>query len=154
MKSGPFKIYIDRLKNDDTETIHEIVDPDFLQENEKEPIFAQKVTVTGQAYLANHHLILDLKIKAIAQLPCSICNETIEIPIEIDDFTQTVEISEVRSSIYDFASEIRDAVLLKLPQFIECHHGHCPHRKEINKYLKKTSGETHNPFSNLLNLSE
>ncbi|MBS0629679.1 MAG: hypothetical protein JSS30_05580 [Verrucomicrobia bacterium] len=149
MKNGPFKIYIDRLKNDDTETIHEIVDSDFLQEGEKEPLFIGKVTVTGQAYLANHHLILELKIKATATLPCSICNEIVEIPIEIDDFTQTVEISEIRASIYDFAQDVRDSVLLKLPQFVECHHGHCPQRKDINKYLKKPSEDTYSPFSDL-----
>lgn len=154
MKSGPFKIYIDRLKNDDTETIHEIVEPDFLQEGEKEPLFIHKVTVSGQAYLANHHLILDLKIKATALLPCSICNEPVEIPIEIDDFTQTVELSEIRASIYDFEGEIRDSILLKLPQFIECHHGHCPQRKELNKYLKQPSDQSRSPFSDLRNLSE
>lgn len=149
MKTGPFKVYIDRLKNDDTEEIHETVAPDFLQENEKEPIFTDKVLVSGQAYLANHHLILDLKIKAIACLPCSICNEKIELPIEINDFTQTIELSEIRSSIYDFADEVRDSILLKLPQFIECHHGHCPQRKDVNKFLKKPSDDTHSPFSEL-----
>lgn len=145
MKSGPFKVYIDRLKNDDTEEIHESVAPDFLEEKD----FTDKVLVSGQAYLANHHLILDLKIKAIACLPCSICNEKIELPIEINDFTQTIELSEIRSSVYDFADEVRDAILLKLPQFIECHHGHCPQRKDVNKFLKKPSDDTHSPFSQL-----
>ena len=150
MKNSPFKIYIDRLKNDDTEAVHEILDPDFLQETEKEQLFIDKVTVSGQAYLANHHLILDLKIKATAILPCSICNEKVEFPIDIEDFTQTVELSEIRSSIYDFAGDVRDSILLKLPQFIECHHGHCPQRKDINKYLKKhTSDDNHSPFSEL-----
>lgn len=149
MKHGLFKIYIDRLKNDDTEEIREVVDPDFLQEGEEEAIFVQKVNISGRAYLANHHLILDLKIKATATLPCSICNEKVETPIEVDDFSQTVELSEIKSSVYDYASEVRDAVLLKLPQFIECHHGHCPQRKVISKYLKKPSDDTHSPFSEL-----
>lgn len=149
MKNGPFKIYIDRLKNDDCEQIHEIVDPDFLQDADNPQLFINKVTVAGQAYLANHHLILDLKIKATATLPCSICNQLVEIPIDIDDFSQTVELSEVSGSIYDFEDDIRDSVLLKLPQFIECHHGHCPERTEINKYLKKTSKDTQTPFSRL-----
>ncbi len=149
MKNGPFKVFIDRLKNDDTEQILETVDPDFLQIQEKELVFVKKILVSGQAYLAKNHLILDLKIKAKAKLPCSICNESVETPIEVDDFSHTVEICEVKSAIYDFSDEIREALLLKIPQFLECHHGHCPHRKDVNNYLKKPSKDTHSPFSEL-----
>jgi len=149
MKAGPFKIYVDRLKNDDTERINEIVDPDFLNETEKEPLFTSKVTVKGQAYLANYHLILDLKLKATAILPCSICNEKVEVPIEVNDFSHTVELSDIRSAIYDYTADIHDTVLLKLPQFVECHHGQCPERKNISKYFKQGPDDTHSPFSEL-----
>ncbi len=149
MQNNPFKIYIDRLKNDDTEQIHEVVDPNFLQIQEDELQFSQKVTVSGQAYLAKNHLILDFKIKAKAILPCSICNEKVEFLLEINDFSHTVELCEVKSAIYDFSFEIRNALLLKIPQFVECHHGHCPNRKEIHSYLKKISSDTNQPFSDL-----
>lgn len=148
-KKGPFQIYIDRLKDDDTESIHEITKTDFLDTQEEELSFSGDAIISGQAYLAKNHLILDLKIKLHAILPCSICNKQTEIPIEIDDFTHTQELCEVPSAIYDYTEDLRAAILLKIPRFIECHHGHCPSRKEINKYLNSSDRGTHSPFSDL-----
>jgi len=150
MKKHTLKIYIDRLKGTDTEQIFEVVEPQFLNVEEEELAFTEKITVSGQAYLAKNHLILDLKIKALAQIPCSICNEKIEIPIAIDDFTHTEELCEIKSAIFDFSEEIRHAIILKVPHFVECHHGHCPHRKDINPYFKKSPEETYTPFSSLI----
>jgi len=144
-----FQIYIDRLKDDDTEIIYEVVQPEFLEIAEKDLSFTSDVTISGKAYLAKNHLILDLKIKLYANLPCSICNEKTEIPIEIEDFTHTQEICEIPSAIYDYTEELRSAILLKIPQFIECNHGHCPSRKEVNKYLKVSDPDTYSPFSDL-----
>jgi len=149
MKKGPFKIYITHLKDDDTEQIFEIVESDFLELKEQELSFIEKITVSGQAYLAKNHLVLDLKIKAKALIPCSICNETIEVPLEIDNFTHTVELCEVKSAFYDFSEEIRHNILLKIPHFVECNKGHCPQRNTVNKYLKDTTEDTSTPFSEL-----
>lgn len=148
MNRGPLKIYIDRLRDDDTEKIFETIDPEILDLQEKELVFQGKITIAGQAYLAKNHLILEAKIKALAIIPCSICNQPTEVPIEIEDFNHTVEICEVPSSIYDFSEEIRSAILLKVPQFIECNRGNCPRRSEVSKYFKKEE-DTHSPFSEL-----
>ena len=113
------------------------MDPIFLDISEPECEFTGKVVICGVAYLAKNHLILELKVKATVQMPCSICNEKFEIPIEVEPFTQTVEICEIKSAIYDFTEDIRHAILLKVPQFVECHQGNCPHRKTINKFLKQ-----------------
>lgn len=150
MTSKPFDLYIDRLKNDDIEQILESVEPSSLGlEAENELSFSGKIVISGQAYLAKNHLILDLKIKANAIMPCSICNEDAETKLSIDDFSQTVEICEIKSSIYNFKEDVRSAILLKVPQFIECSDGQCPNRKDVNKYLNSQSKDTHSPFSEL-----
>ena len=146
---GPFKIYIDRLSDDDVEEIFETFDPSLLAMDESELTFMGEITLSGRAYLAKSHLILDLKIKAKTTLPCSICNAPAELQIEIDDFSHTEEIGEIRGAIWDYSEEIRSAILIKVPQFFECHHGHCPHRKDVKKYFKAPSEETNTPFSDL-----
>lgn len=147
MKKGPLTIYIDRLKDDDTETIFEEIPVSFFQLDEKELTFIDKITISGQAYLAKNHLILNCKIKALAEMPCCICNEKTRIPILINDFSQTVEICEVPSAIYDYCDEIRSAILLKIPHFVECQGGKCPTRTEISPFLK--TDDTHTPFKDL-----
>lgn len=147
MKTGPLKIYIDRLKDDDTEQIFEVLDPEILDLQDEELFFEDKVTVSGQAYLAKNHLILEGKIKALVKIPCSICNESIAIQIDIEDFNHTIEICEVPASIYDYADEIRSAILLKVPQFIECHEGNCPSRKDVSNFFKRE--ECFTPFAEL-----
>ncbi len=145
------KIYVDRLKSGDTESIDEKVTPDFL-EAEKELSFPAEVTISGRAYLANDHLILQLKIKTKARLPCSMCNQTLETSLEVPDFYLTVDLTDLPSAIYDYTDEVRSALLLKVPQFTECNEGSCPNRPDINKYFKspsKTDDGNHYPFSTL-----
>lgn len=149
MKNNPLNIYIDRLKDDETEKIFEVLEAEQLEVQEEELSFTDKTTVSGKAYLANDHLILDLKISAFAQMPCSICNEKESFPIEIKDFKQTIEIAEIPSAVYDYSDEVRSAILLKIPQFFECNQGKCPHRKEVKKFLKEGGPDTHSPFSDL-----
>lgn len=143
-------LYIDRLKDDDIEQIHEVVDSAHFELDESELTLVGEVTISGQAYLAKNHLILDLKLKAVIEMPCSICNQKVELPLSIDDFTWTQEICEIPSAVWDYSDEVRSALLLKVPQFLECQGGHCPERKSIKRYLTKAKEEeTHTPFSNL-----
>lgn len=148
-KQDLFKIYADRLKKDDVEEIHEVIDNNFIDIEEEELVFIGQTKIAGQAYLTTSHLVLALKVKALAKIPCSICNEKTETPIEINDFSYAVALSEIKSGVYDYSEEIRTAILLKVPPFVECHQGHCPHRKEVNKYFKETEETTYTPFSHL-----
>lgn len=148
-QNTPFKIYIDRLKDDDTEQIYEVIDNALFDIAEKELQLTGKVTVSGQAYLAKNHLILELKVKAKALLPCSICNKPTEVPLVVEDFNHIQEICEIKSAVWDYTDEVRNAFLLKVPQFTECHDGKCPGRKEITKYLAEDSPPLHTPFSGL-----
>ena len=93
---NPFQLYIDRLKNDDTEQIHEVVDPSFLQIQEKDLTFIDKVTVSGQAYLAKNHLILDLKIKAKDKAKIYIFNSPLIEIIAFEDATRFFKIESMK----------------------------------------------------------
>jgi len=146
---SPFILYVDRLKNEEVEHISEQVDPSFMDVAEKELVFSDNVYVSGKAYLTDSHVILDLKLKAYAKLPCSICNELFSTPIVIEKFSHAQDLSEVKGAIYSYEDEIRSALLLKLPLYNECSNGNCPERKEISKHFKKPCSDTHTPFSDL-----
>lgn len=145
-------IYIDRLKDGHTEKIQEIIDSSFLDIEEEELFFPSNVSVHGDAYLADDHLILHLKAKTEAKIPCSICNELFPYPIDID-FYHTVPLNELDNPIFDYSSTLRDSILLQVPPFAECHGGCCPERNFIHQFLKKeiTPQDSHVqfPFSDL-----
>lgn len=130
------KIFIDRLKGDAVEQIEEELPSDFLEIQEEDLSFAHPIHLKGSAYLASQHLILELTISTSAQIPCIICNEKVEVSIEIRDVHHTIEVASIKSAIYDYSQEVRSSILLKIPTFVECQEGNCPERKTINKYLK------------------
>jgi uncharacterized metal-binding protein YceD (DUF177 family) len=152
-----FKIFTDRLKDGHAETIQEETPSDFLDIHEKELSFPEPVRISGQAYLAENHLVIQLHIETSAELPCSICNSPTKVPIIVDDFYNTEAIEDLRSPIFDYTESLREAILLQLPSFVECSGGNCPERENIKKYLKqpksqekeKPSPRVHFPFANL-----
>lgn len=146
MKRDLTKIYIDRLKDDHIEKIDETLEPSFLDIQEKDLMLTTPVSISGSAYLANEHLVLDLKITAQLELPCTICNKFAPFPVEIATGAFTVPIEEIKGAIYDFSDDVRSQILLKAPPFLECNSGQCPERKDINKYFKKPNNT---PFSDL-----
>ncbi len=145
----PFKIYIDRLKAGQTEEIEEEIPSDFLDVNEKDLSFPDPVKIHGETYLAEDHLVIHLQIETTIRLPCSICNEPLLIAVVVNDFYHTEPIKELRSPIFDYTPALREAILLQIPSFAECHQGHCPEREQINKYLKKASPPVTYPFRDL-----
>lgn len=153
MKENLFNIYIDRLRHGETEKIFIKTKPDFLDINEKELRFCQPVEISGEAYLANTDLVLHLAIHTVAELPCSICNETTSYPVEIKNFYFTKPLDEISSHIFDFSVEVREAILLEVPFVVECCGGKCPSRKEIAEYLappiKKSEDDGWQPFKDL-----
>lgn len=146
------KIYIDRLKGGHLESIQETVPQDFMDIHEKELSFIKPVSVSGSAYLVGQELILRLKVSTEILLPCAICNEPIEFPIVLNDFCHAVDIGELKSSVFDYSSELREAILLQTPQFAECHNGNCPERESLKKFLKPArpkANPSQFPFSDL-----
>ena len=140
------KIFIDRLLGGATESIKESLEPDFIDLSESELEFPSRVEVEGKAYLAEEHLIIQLKIETEAILPCSICNTRIKIPLKIGSFYHTEEISGIKGKVYDYTPPLREGILLELPTYVECR-GKCPERAKIEKYLSE--GDKQFPFADL-----
>ena len=136
-----FVIYIDRLSEEREEPIDLSIDSAILEVDEAGLGFQGDVDVSGKAYMANEHLVIDLSINAIALLPCKICNEMRPYPIEIGHTLITRDLSETKGGLYNFGGDVREAILIEIPSIFECNGGDCPARKEMEKYLanKETS---------------
>lgn len=133
-----FRIYIDRLKDQQTEILDLLLPPDFLEVSEPDLRFNRPIKVQGKAYLALQELVVDLNIEATAEIPCAICNDPTELRIELDHLLLIEPLSEIQAGVFDLRSALREAILLEVPLATECRGG-CPKRTEIEKFLKKDS---------------
>jgi uncharacterized metal-binding protein YceD (DUF177 family) len=140
-KDDRFKIYAEQLRDGHVEKINETYTPDFidLDEERDELHFNGNVEVNGEAYLADENLILHLKIDANATIPCSICNGPVEVEIELPNFYHMEPLADIKGGIFNFHEILREAILLEVPAFGECHGGNCPERPQVAKYIKATS---------------
>ncbi|MBS0605236.1 MAG: hypothetical protein JSS60_09420 [Verrucomicrobia bacterium] len=149
------KIYIDRLKGGHTHKIEETLPPEFMDLDDDELLFEEPIHVSGDAYLADDHLIIHLNITTSALLPCSICNDAVETPIAIKNIYLTEPLAEIKGAIYDCAEQVRETILLQTPLFTECNNGKCPERESIKKFLKPEEKPSapgdivHFPFADL-----
>jgi uncharacterized metal-binding protein YceD (DUF177 family) len=155
--SDPFKIFVDRLKKGDTQKIEELLDPGFLDINEKDLLFPEKITVKGDAYVTDDHLIVRLKAKTKALMPCAICNEMISNELKVDDFYQAEPLEEIPSAVFDFSELLREALLLGLPKYVECNKGKCPQRAVLSPFFRTQEQEqaektTYFPFADIEDL--
>lgn len=153
-KQDPFKIYVDRLREGSTYSIDEQLPPDFMDIHEKELEFFKPIQVTGEAYLADHDLVVTLEAEATAVIPCRICGKPVETVITLPRFHHSVPIKEVKGAIFLFDQILREAILLDTPQFAECNDGQCPQRTEVARYLKepnenKSDDEGYHPFADI-----
>jgi uncharacterized metal-binding protein YceD (DUF177 family) len=137
LKDDAFKIYVEQLRDGHVEKLHETFAPNFLDIHEEELHFNENVTIEGEAYLADENLILHLQIATQAIIPCSICNGPVETKILLPNFYHMEPLADVKSGIFDFSNILREAILLEVPGFAECHNGNCPERKQVAKYLKE-----------------
>lgn len=148
----PFKIWIDRLTDGKSEKICAQVNPNFLEIEEKELQFSAPVQIEGKAYLADQELIIHLAASGVALMPCSICNEMTSICIRIENFYHAESLESIKGAVFDFSIPLREALLLELPNYVECNGGHCPQRNLITPYLKsekKSTPDVHFPFAKL-----
>jgi uncharacterized metal-binding protein YceD (DUF177 family) len=149
-----FKIFVDRLKDGSELVIKETVSSDFLDIQETELSFSPQVSFKGKSYLADDHLVVNLNVNATAILPCKICNEPVQVEILLSELTFTLSVNEIASSVFDFSSLLREAILLEVPPFAECQKGSCPERENVKKYFKQNNqkGKQNDhffPFSSL-----
>jgi uncharacterized metal-binding protein YceD (DUF177 family) len=153
MTNETLKIFVDQLREGTVHKIDEKLSSDFMDVKEKELSFTKDVYVKGEAYLAENELILNLDISAEALIPCSICNEVFAVPIKLKNLYHAEPLSDIKSGVFNAEQVVRDAVLLDVPPFAECHDGNCPARKEISKFLKSSEpgedGDRYRPFADL-----
>ena len=146
-----FTIWIDRLGEDKIQKINGSFSPIFLGIEENELEFRSPVQVQGKAYLADEELIIQLSASTKATLPCGICNKMTDCKLEITNFYHAQPIGEIKGGLFDFSEPLREALLLELPNYVECTEGNCPARATMTPYLRSQSrndGQTF-PFADL-----
>lgn len=147
-----FVILIDRLKGQANHKIDLKVEPAFLGPEEDELKFSHPVTVKGEAYMTDAHLILHLNAATVIQMPCSVCNEMIDVDLKIDNFYHTEPVEDIKGAIFDFREALREALLIELPRTVECNGGKCSERESIKPFMKPEDKErTHFPFADMDN---
>jgi len=150
-----FLIYVDRLRDGQTESIDFQVAPEFLEIDENNLRFNHPVQFAGHAYLAQQELILNLEVRTLAQMPCRICNEWTDLPVHVPNLLHVEPTQELKRGYVDLRPILREALLLQLPHTVECSNGDCPKREEIQPYLRNTQAESgqghdgYNPFKHL-----
>lgn len=150
-----FKIYIEQLRDGREEKLNEKLDPAFIDIQEADLRFDRPVELQGVAYMADDELVLHWDIRTEAVLPCTMCNEPVRVPIQINNFYYCEPASDIKTGIYNFKNLLRETILLELPGFAECHEGQCPKRKELKKYLKDPESsssdkeDVYHPFADL-----
>ena len=142
------KLLIDRLKKGQTEKIDQTLERAFLGPDEKELKFSFAVKAKGEAYLTDDHLIIRLKASTKVLMPCSICNEMIESDLNVDHFYHAVPVEEIECAIFDYQEFLREALLLELPQTVECNDGNCPERATMAPYIR-SSDDANFPFKDI-----
>lgn len=150
--SSLFQIWVDRLKNGQSQLINESFAPDFLDVREEELQLNSPVLVVGEAYLTESELILRFTASTKIMMPCAICNRMTELDLSVKDCYHAQPIEEIPSGIFDYKELLRESLLIELPQYVECNQGKCPERKVIAPYMrteKKEEPKTHFPFSTL-----
>lgn len=149
-----FKIFVDQLREGREHNFEDVLSPDFLDIHESDLKFESPIRLEGEAYLADTELVIHWNIQAEAIMSCSICNEPVIVPINIQNFYASEALENITNSIYCFKDLLREAILIEVPAFVECNQGHCVKRKEFNKYLKEPSNsseeeEGYHPFADL-----
>ncbi len=147
------KIYIDRLTNERVEKISTTIDSKFLAVNEAELHFDPSISVKGSAYLTKNHLIICLNADIRLSQPCKVCNALVSHKISLKNFYHAENLENISGGVYDYSQNLREALLLEIPAFVECNDGKCPDRRELEKYLIDKSSQQspaeHFPFKNL-----
>jgi uncharacterized metal-binding protein YceD (DUF177 family) len=145
---APLKIFIDRLREQGRQEVTCSLPGEWMGVHEASLLFQDPVQLEGEAYLADDYVVLHCNAATIAQIPCSICNEWVAQSIEVLALTQAEPIADAVKGAIDFGPTVRDALLLEVPHFLECHGGHCPQRQQL-QLLLKTQSHTNNPFKDL-----
>jgi uncharacterized metal-binding protein YceD (DUF177 family) len=143
------KILIDRLKRGQSQKIDEQLEPLVLGPNEPELQFAFPVTVKGEAYIAETHLVIHLDAATKVLMPCAVCNQMIKVELKSLGFYHTEPLEAIPNAIFDYGEPLREALLIELPKTVECK-GSCPERPLIAPYLRsEVRNDQYHPFADI-----
>lgn len=150
------KIYIERLRDGKSEEISEVLAPSFMEVNEKEMRFEKPITLSGEAYVTDEWLILNITIEAEVTLFCSLCNDPFAFTIRIENMMHEEPLENIRDATFDLLPLVRETILLEIPFYPQCGITACKKRNELEPYLKKEGSEEesppnrHMPFKDIL----
>ncbi len=153
MNHDSFKVYINDLAKGKTHGL-EIKEPaEVLEIEDSELEMIGDLSVIGEVYIAGNELILHLSLNVTAQLPCKFCNGPAEVPIEVNDLYETIEVDKLKTGIFNFLEIVKENLLIEVPFLAECNQGNCSERAEMGKYLSKEESSNKDqgqkPFANL-----
>lgn len=156
MEVDSFIIYVDRLEDGAIEAIDLSLPSDFLEVNEAELSYQSPVLIKGEAYIAEDELIMCFDIKAVANMHCTLCNEIVEVTIDIKKAYFAEPIKKMKSGLFNFKELVRGAIILETPNFVKCGGEECKHKAQFVKYLKsddakakENEGKEYRPFADL-----
>lgn len=151
-----FIICLERLRDGKSYPLALDATPAMLDIGDDELTFGPSIQVQGSAYLAEDHVVVQVSVQGSAQLACSVCNQPVKIPFKLKNVYMTKPLADTLGGRYNFKEDLREAILLEIPSFVECNEGECPQRVELERYLKPTSlkspkgkENTYFPFGNL-----
>lgn len=140
-------IFVERLKAGKVEKIDLELNPSFLGKDEAELNFHKSVFVKGKAYLTDEHLIIRLDAQTKVLMPCIICNKMIDADLYVKNCYLTEDLEKI-SAKFDYTKALREALLLELPQRVECNGGKCKEREVIAPFLQEGEKKTF-PFKDM-----
>jgi uncharacterized metal-binding protein YceD (DUF177 family) len=155
VNSEGFKIHVEQLRHGGTEKIEEEFTPEFIDVHEEGLDFQDPIFVEGEAYVADHELILCLNVSTHALVPCSVCNEIVKVFIQVPKLYAAEPLENIKNGIFSMESMIREAIVLEAPQFVKCGQTVCLKHKEIEKYFHQApssdeaADEGYRPFEGL-----
>lgn len=145
-----FRIYIDRLRDGSKQVLDDDCSAEFLDVDETDVRLTGNVSYHIEANLAEDELVVAITAHTTAGIPCSICNQFVQVPIGVEGIYHAVPVAEIAGAVYDCSDIIREMLLLELPNVAECVGG-CSERKEIEAYLIKPDKKNgqYRPFEEL-----
>lgn len=151
------KVYVERIRDGEMESIEETLAPRFMDIHEQEMRFEDSVHIAGEAYVTDDWLIIQLAIQTKVHLICSVCNEPFVLDIDIPDMVHDEPLENIRDASFDLLPLVRESILLAVPFYPQCGITTCNRRHEIEPFLKKEGDveeaaeeHGHNPFKDLM----
>jgi hypothetical protein len=130
-------LYIDRLKQGEYTNFSLTASPKIMEPLDSEASFENEIFISGEAILANDHVVLNISIKTRMNNYCKICNEPVFHDILVEEKHVPFPLNTMQNGLFCLKSYIRELLFLNIPKYSECS-GICPEREVIKKYLKQS----------------